>query len=79
MNEWIISLIYFALLWLLLFLAIRHGRKQGYEEAEIIIHDRVQVEQNLIYINGAHIQNDIEKVIVIFNDRACVYRKEGEI
>ena len=77
--EWLISLIYFAFLWLLVFLAIRHGRKQGFEEAEIIIHDRVQAEGNLIYINGSHIEADIEKVIVIFNDKACVYRKEGEI
>lgn len=77
--DWIISLLYFSLLCLLLWLAIRHGRKQGYQEAEIIIHDRVNVEGNQIFINGAHIQTDIDKVIVIFEDRACVYMKAGEI
>ena len=77
--DWIISLLYFSLLWFLIWLAIRHGRKQGYQEAEIIIHDRVQVEDNLIYINAVHVQTDIEKAIVIFKDKACVYEKKGEI
>ena len=79
MNDFLIATLYFALLLIMILLAIRHGRKQGFEEAEIIIHDRVNVEGNQIFINGAHILTDIEKVIVIFEDKACVYTKAGEI
>lgn len=76
MPEWIITTLYFIALWVLCFVCTRNGRKQGFEEAELLKADYMEKAGRVLFITKTM---DVDTVVISDGERIITYIKAREI
>lgn len=76
MAEWIIATLYFIALLVLCHICTRYGRKQGFEEAELLKADRMEKAGRVLFITKTM---DVDTVVISDGERIITYTKAREI
>lgn len=76
MAEWIITTLYFIALWVLCLICTRYGRKQGFEEAELLNTDYMEKAGRVLFITKTM---DVDTVVISDGERIITYIKAREI
>lgn len=76
MVEWIIATLYFIALWVLCLICTRYGRKQGFEEAELLNADCMEKAGRVLFITKTM---DVDAIVISDGERIITYTKAREI
>lgn len=76
MAEWIIATVYFIAIWVLCFICTRYGRKQGFEEAELLKADCMEKAGRVLFITKTM---DVDIVVISDGEKIITYTKAREI
>lgn len=76
MAEWIIATLYFIALWVLCHICTIYGRKQGFEEAELLNADCMEKAGRVLFITKTM---DVDTVVISDGDKIITYRRGREI